>query len=216
MRTPRYSDEDEDDLDDFIINDDGLAKDDPKSASQDSLSSKSLRLPSTQTSRPSFAERRTARPNVDQPPLPPPSIILNIDQQLHQFFVIPNSRSTPPPPPTPRRPHSKPPPSSAAPPPTPHPYQHPQTNISATGVTTSRTERGHVSEEKAIHPQGHRWEANRSAVNYRPTVKEERMSARAGVQKKVKLGGKGKGGFLGGGFLGGGFLGGLFRGDSWG
>ena len=45
-------------------------------------------------------------------------------------------------------------------------------------------------------------------MNYRPTVKEERMSARAGVQKseRKKKGGAGQGGFLGG----------LFRGESWG
>ena len=61
-----------------------------------------------------------------------------------------------------------------------------------------------MSEEKEFIRKG--TGGRRNAVNYRPTVKEERMSARAGVQKKK--GGKGKGGS--------GFLGGLFRGESWG
>jgi len=77
-------------------------------------------------------------------------------------------------------------------------------NVSATGVVTSRTERGSVNEEKEYVRKGSG--GRRNAVNYRPTVKEEKMSQRAGVAKKTASRRKGTGGFLGG----------LFSGESWG
>lgn len=76
--------------------------------------------------------------------------------------------------------------------------------VSATGVVTNRTERGSVSEEKEFVRKGNG--GRRNAVNYqgeRKTLREEKMSARAGIIKTSKPK-KGQG-----------FLGGLFRGDSW-
>ncbi|OAG33956.1 hypothetical protein AYO21_11909 [Fonsecaea monophora] len=75
-------------------------------------------------------------------------------------------------------------------------------NVSATGVVTSKTERGRASEEKVFVRKG--TGSRRNAVNYRPTVREEKMSQRAGVAKKKAAKAK-KGGFLGG----------LFSRDSW-
>jgi mediator of replication checkpoint protein 1 len=70
-------------------------------------------------------------------------------------------------------------------------------NVSATGVVTSKTERGKASEEKEFIRKG--TGGRRNAVNYRPTVREEKMSQRAGVAKKSALKAKSKqGGFLGG------------------
>lgn len=76
-------------------------------------------------------------------------------------------------------------------------------NVSATGVVTSRPERGGVEKQKDFVRKGSG--GRRNAVNYRPTnLKEEKMSQRAGVKKVVK----GKKG-------GNGFLGGLFGGNNW-
>ena len=74
-------------------------------------------------------------------------------------------------------------------------------SVSATGVT-SRTERGKASEEKEFVRKG--TGSRRNAVNYRPTVREEKMSQRAGIAKKSAAKGKKSG-----------FLGGLFNGGSW-
>ncbi len=73
-------------------------------------------------------------------------------------------------------------------------------NVSATDVVTSKTERGKASDEKEFVRKG--TGGSRNAVNYRPTVREEKMSARAGVAKRAASKVK-KGGFLGG-LLGGG------------
>lgn len=76
-------------------------------------------------------------------------------------------------------------------------------NISATGVVTSKTERGGAAKEKEFVRKGAN--TSRNAINYqgRQNLKEEKMSARAGVVKKQ---GKKKSGS---------FLTGLFRGDTW-
>lgn len=76
-------------------------------------------------------------------------------------------------------------------------------NVSATDVVTSKTERGSAAQEKDFVRKGA--STSRNAVNYqgRQNLKEEKMSARAGIAKKQQ---KKKGS---------GFLGGLFRGDSW-
>ena len=189
---------DEDDLGDFIIDDDGLANAHPKSESQDSVFKKPS-IPS-QTSRPSFADRRTTRPNVINR--------LSLLRQSSSSTSSTTSSSTK------VAFYSTTACSNSNTFKTPSLLRRATTNssslsasssdaVSATGVT-SRTERGHVSEEKEFIRKGSG--GRRNAVNYRPTVKEERMSARAGVQKRK--GGKGKGGS--------GFLGGLFRGESWG
>ncbi|RMZ91825.1 hypothetical protein DV736_g923, partial [Chaetothyriales sp. CBS 134916] len=78
--------------------------------------------------------------------------------------------------------------------------------VSATGVTVAKTERGSASEEKEFIRKGKG--GVRNAVNYqgpatgakgRLTVREERMSARAGVVKRdAAKGRKGHSGFLGG------------------
>lgn len=75
-------------------------------------------------------------------------------------------------------------------------------NVSATGVVTSKVERGKASEEKEFVRKG--TGGRRNAVNYRPTIKEEKMSQRAGVVKKTAAKGKKNG-----------FLGELFNGGSW-
>ena len=75
-------------------------------------------------------------------------------------------------------------------------------NISATGVVSSRTERDKASEEKQFVRKG--TGSRRNAVNYRPTVREEKMSQRAGIVKKGAAKGKKAG-----------FLGGLFNGGNW-
>lgn len=78
-------------------------------------------------------------------------------------------------------------------------------NVSATGVvTSSKSERAETKEFVRKGSGG-----RRNAVNYRPTMKEEKMSQRAGIAKKsVACKGKKAGG-------GGSFLGALFRQDSW-
>ncbi|KAI1609027.1 MRC1-like domain-containing protein [Exophiala viscosa] len=79
-------------------------------------------------------------------------------------------------------------------------------NVSATGVVTSnRTERGSAGDGKEFVRKGSG--GRRNAVNYRPTMKEEKMSQRAGIAKKT-VASKGK-------KRGSNFLGGLFRQDSW-
>ena len=193
-------DDEEGDLDDFIVDDDGLARD-AKSDSQDSIFKKPS-LPS-QTSRPNFTDRRT-RPNVvNRLSLlrQSSSTSSNSSSTKLAFYstTTANTSSTNfKVPSLLRRATSN---SSVS------SLSSSSENVSATGVT-SRTERGHVSEEKEFIRKG--TGGRRNAVNYRPTVKEERMSARAGVQKaQMKKSAKGaadKGGFLGG----------LFRGDSWG
>ncbi|ETI25214.1 hypothetical protein G647_04587 [Cladophialophora carrionii CBS 160.54] len=75
-------------------------------------------------------------------------------------------------------------------------------NVSATGVVTNKTERGKASDEKTFVRKG--TGGRRNAVNYRPTVREEKMSQRAGVAKQAAAKAK-KGGFLGV----------LFNGGSW-
>ena len=79
-------------------------------------------------------------------------------------------------------------------------------NVSATGVVTSKSERGGDEKKntstKEFVRKGSRGRS--TAVNYRPTIREEKMSARAGVGKKSGKGKKGAGGFLGGLFGGGG------------
>jgi mediator of replication checkpoint protein 1 len=78
-------------------------------------------------------------------------------------------------------------------------------NVSATGVVTNKPERGKVSDEKEFIRKGS--SGRRNAVNFRPTVREEKMSQRAGIVKKTAAKGK---------KASGGFLGGLFgRQDSW-
>ncbi|KAK7900086.1 hypothetical protein LTR67_003832 [Exophiala xenobiotica] len=77
-------------------------------------------------------------------------------------------------------------------------------NVSATGVVINKPERGKASDDKEfVRKAGG---GRRNAVNYRPTIKEEKMSQRAGIAKKTAIKGK---------KAGGGFLGGLFRQDSW-
>ncbi|KAK4946010.1 hypothetical protein LTR10_014812 [Elasticomyces elasticus] len=79
-------------------------------------------------------------------------------------------------------------------------------NVSATGVVTSnKTERGSAGDGKEFVRKGSG--GRRNAVNYRPTMKEEKMSQRAGIAKK-SVASKGKKAASG-------FLGGLFRQDSW-
>lgn len=77
-------------------------------------------------------------------------------------------------------------------------------NVSATGVVTSKTERGNAAQEKDFVRKG--TSTSRNAVNYqgRQNLKEEKMSVRAGIVKKQL---KKK--------SGGGLLGSLFQGDSW-
>ncbi|KAK5942305.1 hypothetical protein PMZ80_004868 [Knufia obscura] len=77
-------------------------------------------------------------------------------------------------------------------------------NVSATGVVTNKTEQGGVTKEKEFVRKGAN--TSRNAINYqaRQNLREEKMSARAGVVKKQQ---KKKGS---------GFLTGLFRGDTWG
>ncbi|KIW87306.1 uncharacterized protein Z519_11942 [Cladophialophora bantiana CBS 173.52] len=75
-------------------------------------------------------------------------------------------------------------------------------NVSATGVVTNKTERGKASEEKEFVRKGSG--SRRNAVNYRPTIREEKMSQRAGIAKKKAAKIKKSG-----------FLGGLFGRDSW-
>lgn len=74
--------------------------------------------------------------------------------------------------------------------------------VSATGVVTNKTERGKASDEKEFVRKGSG--GRRNAVNFRPTVREEKMSQRAGVAKKSKAKKAGVGS-----------LGALFRRDSW-
>ena len=183
--------EEDEDLEDFIIDDDGLASEE-KSDSQESTFKKPG-LPS-QTSRPGFAKRRTDRSNVvNRLSLLRQSSSTSSTSSVKQAFYSTTNGST----------------SSFKVPPllrratTNSSFSSASSEVSATGVTTSRTERGHVSEEKDFIRKG--TGSRRNAVNYRPTVKEERMSARAGVQKALKNRKSAKG-----------FLGGLFRGDSWG
>ena len=57
-------DSDDDDLDDFIINDDGFANDHSKTESQDAVFKKPSLPSQTSGTRASFTDRRTARPNV--------------------------------------------------------------------------------------------------------------------------------------------------------
>lgn len=185
---------DEDDLDDFII-DDGLANAHSKSESQDSVFKKPS-LPS-QTSRPSFADRRTTRPDVINRlsllrQSSSSTSTTSSSTKLAFYSTTTSNSNTFKTPSLLRRATTNSSSLSAS-----------SDTVSATGVT-SRTERGHVSREKEFIRKG--TGGRRNAVNYRPTVKEERMSARAGVQKRN--GGKGKGGS--------GFLGRLFRGESWG
>ncbi|KIV96851.1 hypothetical protein PV10_00667 [Exophiala mesophila] len=77
--------------------------------------------------------------------------------------------------------------------------------VSATGVVTNKLERGSASAEKEFIRKGNG--GSRNAVNYRPTIREEKMQQRAGVIKK-KTAAKAK-------KSQGGFLGGLFGNDSW-
>jgi mediator of replication checkpoint protein 1 len=70
---------------------------------------------------------------------------------------------------------------------------------SATGVVTMRPERGRAGDEKEFVRKS--TGSRRNAVNYRPTVAEEKMSQRAGIVKKTTTKKSGGGGFLGA-FLG--------------
>ncbi|RVX67056.1 hypothetical protein B0A52_08299 [Exophiala mesophila] len=76
--------------------------------------------------------------------------------------------------------------------------------VSATGVVTNKPERGSASAEKEFIRKGNG--GSRNAVNYRPTIREEKMQQRAGVIKKTAAKAKKSQG---------GFLGGLFGNDSW-
>ncbi|KEF62145.1 uncharacterized protein A1O9_00117 [Exophiala aquamarina CBS 119918] len=76
-------------------------------------------------------------------------------------------------------------------------------NVSATGVVTNRKERGNANEEKEFVRKGNG--GRRNAVNYRPTMREEKMSQRAGIAKKAASKGKKASGLLGG----------LLKQDSW-
>ncbi|KAL2441505.1 hypothetical protein ABEF95_015203 [Exophiala dermatitidis] len=79
-------------------------------------------------------------------------------------------------------------------------------NVSATGVVTNnRTERSKPTQEKEFVRKS--TGGQRAAVNYRPTIREEKMSQRAGVAKKMAAAKNKK--------TKGGFLGGLFQRDSW-
>lgn len=78
-------------------------------------------------------------------------------------------------------------------------------NVSATGVVTNKTERGSANDDKEFVRKGNG--GRRNAVNYRPTMREEKMSERSGIAKAKKAANKSK--------KGSGFLGGLFRQDSW-
>lgn len=76
-------------------------------------------------------------------------------------------------------------------------------NVSATGVVTNKTERGNANDDKEFVRKGNG--GRRNAVNYRPTMREEKMSQRSGIVKKAANKSKKAAGFLGG----------LFRQDSW-
>lgn len=76
-------------------------------------------------------------------------------------------------------------------------------NVSATGVVTNKTERGNANDDKEFVRKGN--SGRRNAVNYRPTMREEKMSQRSGIVKKAANKSKKAAGFLGG----------LFRQDSW-
>ncbi|KAK5057673.1 hypothetical protein LTR84_011674 [Exophiala bonariae] len=78
-------------------------------------------------------------------------------------------------------------------------------NVSATGVVTNKTERGSANEDKEFVRKGNG--GRRNAVNYRPTMREEKMSERSGIAKAKKAAKKSK--------KASGFLGGLFKEDSW-
>ncbi len=197
-------DSDDDDLDDFIVDDDGLAEDHSRSESQDSVFKKPSFPSQTSSNRPSFQDRRTTRTNVinrlsllrqSSSTLSSSSTTSSTTRLAFYSTTATNTSSS-----TFKTPFLL---RRAT---TNSSLTSSSENISATGVTTSRTERGHVSGEKEFIRKG--TGGRRNAVNYRPTVKEERMSARAGVQKseRKKKGGAGQGGFLGG----------LFRGESWG
>ncbi|KPI40396.1 Mediator of replication checkpoint protein 1 [Cyphellophora attinorum] len=82
-------------------------------------------------------------------------------------------------------------------------------NVSATGVSIAKTERGHVSEEKAFVRKG--MGGRRNAVNYQAGERPQQKAA--GNSRRGKGGAMGKNAKGGGG---GGFLNGLLRGDTWG
>lgn len=56
-------------------------------------------------------------------------------------------------------------------------------NVSATGVVTNKTERGNANDDKEFVRKGN--SGRRNAVNYRPTMREEKMSQRSGIVKKA-------------------------------
>ena len=181
------------DLDDFIEDDDGLAK----PATQDDTVFKKPTLPSQTSDR--FASRRTNRPNVvNRLALMRQSSSASSSTSVNAkmaFYATTNSSNL----------------NSFK---TPNLLRRATTNsslssmssenLSATGVST-RTERGHVSEEKEFVRKAKG--GVRNSVNWKPSVavREEREKR---VTKKLQGKRKGK--------SGGGFVAGLLRGDTWG
>ena len=185
--------EDFEDLDDFIEDDDGLAK----PATQDDTVFKKPTLPSQTSDR--FASRRTNRPNVinrlalmRQSSSASSTTSVNAKMAFYATTASNNTNTFK----------------------TPNLLRRATTNsslssmssdkVSATGVST-RTERGHVSEEKEFVRKAKG--GVRNSVNWKPSVavREEREKR---VTKKLQGKRKGK--------SGGGFVAGLLRGDTWG
>ena len=185
--------EDLEDLDDFIEDDDGLAK----TTAQDDTVFKKPTLPSQISDR--FASRRTSRPNVinrlalmRQSSSTSSSTAINAKMAFYATTASSNTNSFK----TPnllRRATTNSSLSSMS-----------SDNVSATGVST-RTERGHVSEEKEFVRKAKG--GVRNSVNWKPSVavREEREKR---VTKRQQGKRKGNGG--------GGFVAGLLRGDTWG
>ena len=185
--------EDFEDLDDFIEDDDGLAK----PTTQDDTVFKKPTLPSQTSDR--FASRRTNRPNVinrlalmRQSSSASSTTSVNAKMAFYAITASSNTNSFK----TPnllRRATTNSSLSSMS-----------SDNVSATGVST-RTERGHVSEEKEFVRKAKG--GVRNSVNWKPSVavREEREK-RVTKRQQGKRKGKSSGGFVAG----------LLRGDTWG
>ena len=185
--------EDFEGLDDFIEDDDGLAK----PTTQDDTVFKKPTLPSQTSDR--FGSRRTNRPNVinrlalmRQSSSTSSTTSVNAKMAFYATTATsnPNSIKVPN---LLRRATTNSSLSSMS-----------SDNVSATGVST-RTERGHVSEEKEFVRKAKG--GVRNSVNWKPSVavREEREKT---VTKKLQGRRKGR--------SGGGFVAGLLRGDTWG
>ena len=185
--------EDFEELDDFIEDDDGLAK----PTTQDDTVFKKPNLPSQTSDR--FASRRTNRPNVvnrlalmRQSSSASSTTSVNAKMAFYATTASSNSNSFKAPNLL-RRATTNSSLSSMS-----------SDNVSATGVST-RTERGHVSEEKEFVRKAKG--GVRNSVNWKPSVavreeREKRVTKRQQGKRKGKSGG--------------GFVAGLLRGDTWG